>query len=318
MKIKPKKRVLTTGDIARDFQVTHFTVTNWINAGKLRAYRTPGGHHRIRYEDYMAFLQTYPFPVPEVFPPSPAARILVVDEDAAVGDFLIETLQQAGYQVASAGDEYEAGQKIMTFTPDLVMVNLCLPSIDGIDFCTRIKGNPQTSAMKILAFTSTPDAELRDQVLVAAVDAWLDMPVSEEQLLTKIHHLLSLNRESMRTVKGVERRKSRRFDIALPIQYTLHLSRRETSEHLTGQGKTRDIGRGGLLLETALPVQPANLLDLAIVLHQDKQPIQAVGSVQWVKSNTTLTRLVGVQFTEIAEHARTQLVDTLVTTAPLP
>jgi hypothetical protein len=68
------------------------------------------------------------------------------------------------------------------------------------------------------------------------------------------------------------------------------------------------------MLETALPLRPNNLLDLAIMLRQGAQPIQAEGMVQWVQPGNSLVQKVGIQFARIAEEDRLHLVDTLFAT----
>ena len=58
---------LTTGDIANYCHVSSVAVLKWIKAGKLKAYRTPGGHHRISLEEFRAFLEKYRMPIHEEF-----------------------------------------------------------------------------------------------------------------------------------------------------------------------------------------------------------------------------------------------------------
>ena len=79
---------LTTGEVARRCQVSLGTVKNWIEAGKLEAFRTPGGHFRIRSSVLKRFQTAFGFPLPEEQP-----RILVVDDEAQFLEVALETLR---------------------------------------------------------------------------------------------------------------------------------------------------------------------------------------------------------------------------------
>ncbi|RMF84506.1 MAG: PilZ domain-containing protein [Nitrospinota bacterium] len=123
--------------------------------------------------------------------------------------------------------------------------------------------------------------------------------------------LLPPPQRQSREVSGLERRKTRRVSRAFPVHYTLHIPHQDEPEELIGKGKTIDIGPGGLMLKTALPLQPTHVLNLAVELGRDTPPIQVEGTVQWVKPEQAFTQQVGVRFTRMEEEARTRLVNAL-------
>ena len=88
------KRILTTGDIAEYCHVNPATVFRWIKAGKIRAYSTPGGHHRVHVNHFIKFLEEHNMPVEEDFFGKPVHRVLIVDDDKQVVDIIKRTLRK--------------------------------------------------------------------------------------------------------------------------------------------------------------------------------------------------------------------------------
>ena len=76
---------------------------------------------------------------------SMGARILIVDDDAAVRDSLFQILTTSNYLVTMAVDGFDAGIKVSEFKPELILMGLMMPGMDGVEACRRIKDNPDTS-----------------------------------------------------------------------------------------------------------------------------------------------------------------------------
>ena len=91
-------RPLTTGEIAAYCQVTLRAVLKWVSTGKLKAYRTPGRHCRVRQEDFVDFLRRYNMPVPAELSSvtHPPKRVLIVDDDPTMTRSLQHMLTTAG------------------------------------------------------------------------------------------------------------------------------------------------------------------------------------------------------------------------------
>ncbi|RMF89808.1 MAG: response regulator [Nitrospinota bacterium] len=309
--MRVKRRDLTTGEIARYCQVTHFTVTNWINAGKLRAYRTPGGHHRVRPEDFIDFLITYRLPIPEEFALHSIPRILVVDDDAEVAAALSQALRQAGYQVETAADGYEAGLKMATFKPDLLVLDLIMPRINGFELCTRVKEDPATQHVKIIAMTGYVEENNVDKALASGADACLTKPFRPEQLLHEIHRFFPPEPHVYGKSQGLERRKVRRASLSLPVHYAVHAPQQKGEDQITGEGRTMNIGYGGLMLETDTLLLPSHLLTMDIYFPHRTEPVSIEGEVRWMQQGAEAKHLVGIRFLSISERARAVLAQEL-------
>jgi len=185
-----RRRALTTGQMAEYCQVRPATVFNWIKGGKLKAYSTPGGHYRVRLEDFLDFLEKYEIPIDEDFFASPGSRILIVDDEPNVVEFIERALSGAGedYLFERASDGYEAGLKVASFEPNLVILDLVMPRVDGFEVCRRIKTDLETLGTKVLVVTGYPEEVERAKECGA--DDYLVKPLRVEELREKVSNLM--------------------------------------------------------------------------------------------------------------------------------
>ena len=151
------KKPLTTGEAGKYCYVTHVTIIEWIKQGKLKAYRTPGGRYRIQPNDLVEFLNRYEMPVPEEL--QSETRILVIDDEPSVVQFIIDALQNGNYEFASALNGYEAAKQIIEFKPHVVILDIRMPGVDGIQICKDIKNELETKDIRILAITGFVSCE---------------------------------------------------------------------------------------------------------------------------------------------------------------
>jgi two-component system, OmpR family, response regulator VicR len=164
-------RYLTTGEVARRCQVTVGTVKNWIEAGRLPAFRTPGRHFRIASDAFERFQATFGFPADS----DDRLRILVVDDQEDFVDMAVETLRDLlpGALVESASGGYDALLKIGSAEPHLLVLDLRMPALDGFEVCRRVKEAPESKATKILAMTGYTDVEAESLALACGADAFV-------------------------------------------------------------------------------------------------------------------------------------------------
>jgi excisionase family DNA binding protein len=185
------ERLLTTSEVAQYCQVTNDGVVKWIKAKKLKAYSTPGGHYRIRKTDFKDFLGRYGMPIDPNFFAEEKKRILIVDDEIGVADVISQALGEgASFQVSEAHDGYEAGLKIGIFRPDLIILDIMMPHMDGIEVCKRIKANPETEAIKVLAITGHPEQGNIDRAYRSGADLCLMKPLQIEHLRREVTRLL--------------------------------------------------------------------------------------------------------------------------------
>lgn len=189
-------RPLSTGEAAVFCHVSQVAIYKWIKEGKLKAYKTPGNHHRIQVVDFVKFLERYGMPVPEGILTQSKKRILIVDDEPGVIGLITRILHSIDedYEVTSALDGYGAGEKVTSFHPDLIILDLRMPGMDGFEVCQRIKANPETKNVKILAITGYAEVENIRKIIESGAEHCLMKPILEEELKTWVAKLLYIRR----------------------------------------------------------------------------------------------------------------------------
>lgn len=185
------KDVLTTMQAARCCKTSQMTISRWIKSGKIKAYKTPGGHNRIIKEDLFEFMKENDMPIPEELELF-RKNILIVDDDEEVRDGIANYLRMNSFnfQVATAEDGYEAGLMVSQFKPDLIVLDLVMPKMDGFKVCEKIKRNPLTKNIKLLVLTGYANKKNIKRAYDCGADKVLSKPVEMEQLYEEIKSLM--------------------------------------------------------------------------------------------------------------------------------
>jgi excisionase family DNA binding protein len=178
---------ISVTDAARHCHVSPPTLKEWVRAGWLRAFKTPGGHHRILLEDFQAFLRAHDIPP---YTAGEEARVLLVDDQVDVLEPLHTYLTASAgrFKVETALDGHEALIKIGSFAPAVLVLDVVMPGLDGVAVCRRLKADPTTRDIKVIAVTGHPDR--MDDVMAAGADNCLSKPLSPADLEREVNRLL--------------------------------------------------------------------------------------------------------------------------------
>jgi DNA-binding response OmpR family regulator len=117
-------------------------------------------------------------------------KILVVDDDADVVDLVAFNLEAAGYSVGTAADGLEALQKARSIVPDLILLDLMLPELDGFAVCETLRQNPTTAMVPIIMLTAWSSQLGRFAGLDAGATDYVTKPFSPRELVSRVTHLL--------------------------------------------------------------------------------------------------------------------------------
>ena len=178
---------LSTFDVAEMLHVDPGSVANWIDGGLLKAHRTPGGHRRVSVEDLLEFLRGHDMPVPAELQDGPV-RIVVVDDEPAMTQLIAKAIRTAHpeYEVTEAHDGFGAGTIIATVRPDVVVLDLRMPGMDGFEVCRQIKSQKATAGTTVIAVTAYPTDEGRDRILECGAKLCLSKPLDLDELVSEI------------------------------------------------------------------------------------------------------------------------------------
>ncbi len=190
--ISLKEKFLSVFKVARVLGVYPSTVDVWIKDGKLKAVADESGIDAVSITDLHSFIELYNMPVPRDFSNGIKPVILVVDDDDMVRASLTNLLKRfcPDADIVTASGGFEAGQMVSIHVPDLVLLDIMLPGIDGFQACSMIK--KQYRDVRILAITGYGTNANRDKMLSNGADGFLSKPVEAEELLEQVNRLLDL------------------------------------------------------------------------------------------------------------------------------
>ncbi len=195
-KAKKKKRVFSAHEVANFCDVVNQTAINWIRQGHLDAYTTPGGQYRV-YADVLAkFMQQQGMRMPDevrevLAEQARIEQVLIVDDDQELNDLIKQYLDKRypEFKINQAYDGYDAGKAIFEHRPDVVLLDINLPGVDGLKLCRQIKADENLSRPIVISITGVEDKEVEDRAKEAGVDAFLRKPVDLDALPGLIEQL---------------------------------------------------------------------------------------------------------------------------------
>lgn len=170
------------------------TIINWVEKGYIKAYKTVGGHRRIQKEDLYTFMTVHNIPIPEQEASDNRKKILVVDDDKIIVETLVLALEEDehGYEVLSASDGFEAGLQVSHFKPDLIVLDIMMPDINGYEVCKRIKCSPESKSIKVIVLSAYLDEENFKRMKEYGADACFSKPLPIPDLKREVVRLLGL------------------------------------------------------------------------------------------------------------------------------
>ena len=171
------------------------TIINWVDSGYIEAYKTVGGHRRIKRDNLEAFMKKQGIPIPQQSDqPDRRIRILVVDDDPIIVETIVLAFEEDehDYEVISASDGFEAGLQVEHFKPNLLILDIMMPDIKGYEVCRKVKSNPQTKDTKIIVLSAYLDEEKFKKMKEYGADACFSKPLPLPRLKDEAARLLEL------------------------------------------------------------------------------------------------------------------------------
>lgn len=120
------------------------------------------------------------------------ARVLIVDDNAANAELLEAYLKDSPWRVEVAYSGGEALEKVESFGPDLILLDIMMPDMSGYEVCLRLKAEPRTADIPIIMVTALTDLEDVEKAVEAGTDDFLSKPVNRMELVTRVKSLVRL------------------------------------------------------------------------------------------------------------------------------
>jgi len=192
------KDIFTVFQASKYCNVSPKTIINWIEAGHIEAYKTVGGHRRIKIADLGNFMKKQGIPIPEEEFGSERKRLLIVDDDEIIVETIVQALEEEeyDYEIISASDGFEAGLQVNHFKPHLVILDIMMPDIKGYEVCRKIKSDEQTKDTKIIVLSAYLDEEKFKKMKEYGADLCFSKPLPLPQLKEEVAKLLGVVEEN--------------------------------------------------------------------------------------------------------------------------
>lgn len=177
-----EKNFLTPNEVATLLMVSPITVRQWAQKGLLEARTTAGGHRRFAREVVETFARERGI---EIARPESTPRLLIVDDDRQLNAYLMALFgaQVPSLEVYSAFDGFEAGRLVQLRKPTVVLLDIMMPGMDGTEVCRRLKADPDTAHIRVVAMTGYHTPEVEKKALAAGAQVLLRKPFSSEDVL---------------------------------------------------------------------------------------------------------------------------------------
>ena len=177
-----KPKPLTTHDVAHMLQVDASTVSKWIDKNLLLAYRTPGGHRRVRTSDLRKFLEEHNMPVPDELA-GRKVRLLAVDDEPKNLRALSRALHPISdrLEFVTTTSAIDGLLKLGEERFDGLLVDLEMPELDGLEVIRRVRAHSSLAEVTIVAMTTSASAAATKDAIEAGAALCLKKPVDIDQ-----------------------------------------------------------------------------------------------------------------------------------------
>lgn len=181
-------QLLTSTQVGNLLQVNPSSVKKWVNDGHIVAFRTPGGHRRIRAADLVVFLDHHKIPVPRLLSNAARRRVIAVDDDSiqlkALGRAFKRYADKVELTMVENG--IDALVEIGMSRPHALLIDVYMPGIDGIEVCRRLKSNPATKDIAVIITSGRMTGELEQSARAAGARRVLRKPVDVATVLEEL------------------------------------------------------------------------------------------------------------------------------------
>jgi two-component system, OmpR family, response regulator RpaA len=180
------KTVFTTGEAAKICKVSQQTIIRCFDSGQLKGFRVPGSRfRRIPREALYRFMKENSIPTDAL--ESGKRRVLIVDDDQAVVDLISDVLaSDARFETRVVNNGFGAGMLAKEYHPDLIILDVMLPDINGQAVCELIRQDPTMSDIKIICISGLIEEDKIAELKTSGADDFLSKPLDIDELVRRV------------------------------------------------------------------------------------------------------------------------------------
>lgn len=186
------KTVFTTGEAAKICKVSQQTIIRCFDSGQLKGFRVPGSRfRRIPRDQLFSFMKDNGIPTEAL--ESGKRKVLIVDDDEDLVLMMKEVFEQDGrFDIRTANNGFGAGMLVKEFRPDIVILDVMLPDINGKEVCVRVRNDTNLDDVKIICISGMVEQDKVADLKAAGANQFMQKPFTVDKLLAQACELLSL------------------------------------------------------------------------------------------------------------------------------
>jgi excisionase family DNA binding protein len=186
------KTVFTTGEAAKICKVSQQTIIRCFDSGQLKGFRVPGSRfRRIPRELLFSFMRENGIPTDAL--ESGKRKILVVDDDVELVELITDVLDRDGrFEVKSVNNGFDAGMMVKDYKPDLIVLDVMLPDINGREVCQRVRSDKSMDRVRIICISGMVEDDKVDELRQAGANDFMRKPFEVDRLIERICHFLDI------------------------------------------------------------------------------------------------------------------------------
>ncbi|MCL6501315.1 MAG: response regulator [Pirellulales bacterium] len=186
------KTVFTTGEAAKICKVSQQTIIRCFDSGQLKGFRVPGSRfRRIPRDQLFNFMRDNGIPTDAL--ESGKRKVLIVDDDEELVELITDVLERDGrFEIRKANNGFDAGMLVKEYRPDLIVLDVMLPDINGREVCQRVRNDSSMDEVKIICISGMVEEEKVQELRNAGANDFLHKPFEVEKLVERICHLLDM------------------------------------------------------------------------------------------------------------------------------
>src|SRR3979490_2027496 len=180
------KTVFTTGEAAKICKGSQQTIIRCFDNGQLKGFRVPGSRfRRIPREMLYKFMKDNGIPTDAL--ESGKRKVLLVDDDAELVELMTKVLEEDGrFEVRVAGNGFAAARMVKEHQPDLIVLDVMLPDINGKEVCHRVRADPSLEDVRILCISGMIEDDKIQELKLSGADDFLHKPLDIEELIARM------------------------------------------------------------------------------------------------------------------------------------
>ncbi|MCH8921924.1 MAG: response regulator [Planctomycetes bacterium] len=186
------KTVFTTGEAAKICKVSQQTIIRCFDSGQLKGFRVPGSRFRRIPRDLLfSFMKENGIPTDAL--ESGKRRVLIVDDDEDLVELIADHLERDGrFEIRTANNGFDAGMMVKEYRPDIIVLDVMLPDINGKEVCQRVRGDKTMEDVRIICISGMVEEDKVADLREAGANDFMHKPFEVEKLIDRICELLEI------------------------------------------------------------------------------------------------------------------------------